>query len=447
MILFNEPDLLSKIPIGTSLQLRLESINRQYEDVQLSGLPLLETELQRVHSAKRGRTSRATVASINHDDRNIYMCAILENSQPDKGIIIPVKIRMYRELFEYKGELRIPYRVGDQLHVEVKSYDNAGKRSKLARPTGSESKALKKAGVEYGGDGRLRLPGRMTMQVQTKLLEASESPAFSAAVRDLFLSSSQPYGDRVITDLEQRFPVGKSVQGTVTYVNGGSIKLALKDGVTGRIAQDEISWWQARPYPKDHASVGDVLTVKVLRVDTREQAVDLSLKKVESEKDPWLGSVRKVFAPSKQFDGEVKNIQTYGVFVQFKLGLDGLIHIRDLGRYTRSFIEHPSDVVQVGDRVRVSVDEIDINKRKFSLTLRSILKKASSKDNAKSASKPAELNEASEVFQSWDTAWPWTDGENAIKKQKKPKPPEPPKARVRTPLEKRVPPADWALNW
>jgi predicted RNA-binding protein with RPS1 domain len=417
--------------------------------VGLTGLPRLEPYLKRIHTSDEHTALSATVVSIDYDERNIYVLAILDDSRPDKGLIIPAKIRMYRDLFEQKGDLRLPYRVGDTAYTSVRIRNDATTRDPVPKLTSREITALKRVGVSSNQAQHLCCNERLSLEACNKLIRVAETPGLANALRELYCRSNELLGDRIITDLEQRFPAGKHVKGTVTYISGGGVKLALKDGAVGHVARDEITWWNQRTRLEEFVEVGDVREGKVLHVDVGLQTVHLSFRKVLA--DSWQEAIEKKYPLSKGVEGIVQRIQPFGAFVMLEPGLDGLIPLAGMRAFHGRYVERAEDVVRVGDRVRVRVDRIDSLRQKISLVLVARL------GRAPVVRKSAQTEEASTVVEDlngpieplgWDDpVWPWTEGENAITEQKRPEPPPRPKPLKRVPLEKRPNPLSWTLTW
>lgn len=449
LALFSDPALLRSVPIGASFTLWVDSIDDRHEEVSLTGLPRLESYLQRYRTGDEDVAHSATVVSIDYDEQNIYVLVMLDDSRPDDGLIILAKIRMYRELFEQNGVLRLPYRVGDTVHTSVRVRNDTTSRCSFPRLTSRETTALDKAGVSRNQTQQLSCNERMSLEACNKLIRAAETAGLANGLRELYRTSNELFGDRIITDLEQRFPIGKHVKGTVTYIYGGGVKLALQDGVVGHVAREEITWWNQRTRVEEFVEVGDVCEGKVLNVDVGLQAVHLSFRMVFA--DSWQGAINKMYPLSKTVEGVVEGIQPFGAFVMLEPGLNGLVPLKGMRDFHGRFVERAEDVVRVGDRVRVRVDGIDVSRQNISLVLVARLGKAPASretEQTKKASKPEEDLHGSVEPLGWDDpVWPWTEGENAITEQKRPEPPARPKPSIRAPLEKRPNPLSWMLTW
>src|SRR3990170_7725184 len=157
---------------------------------------------------------------------------------------------------------------------------------------------------------------------------------------------------------------GRTVRGVVTNLTSFGVFVDL-GGVEGLIHVSELSWSRVR-HPADVASCGQELKVEVLSVDREAARVALSLKKLLP--DPWE-TVHERFDIDQIVEGEVTNVVKFGAFVCVDEGLEGLIHVSELG--DGSFL-HPRSVVREGERVRARIIHIDGPARRLGLSLREV---------------------------------------------------------------------------
>lgn len=164
-----------------------------------------------------------------------------------------------------------------------------------------------------------------------------------------------------------RLEVGAVLQGTVTALKefGAFVDLG---GVQGMVHISELAFGHVR-HPKEVLTVGQQIEVSVLRIEQSDnpkhpEKIALSLRALE--KDPWQEAQQK-FPAGAQVQGIVTRIQPFGAFVELSPGIDGLVHISELGAGRR--VNHPQEVVKVGDRVNATVLGVDTEKRRISLSL------------------------------------------------------------------------------
>ncbi|NIM94329.1 MAG: S1 RNA-binding domain-containing protein [Anaerolineales bacterium] len=157
---------------------------------------------------------------------------------------------------------------------------------------------------------------------------------------------------------------GSQIHGTVTNITRFGVFVDL-GGVEGLIHVSELSWGRVR-HPADVVQCGQDVTVQVLSVDRDQGRVALSLK--ELMPDPWEG-VEERYQIDDVVIGLVTNVVKFGAFVGIEDGLEGLIHVSELG--DGSFL-HPRSVVREGEQVRVRVIHIDASARRLGLSLRQV---------------------------------------------------------------------------
>ena len=144
-------------------------------------------------------------------------------------------------------------------------------------------------------------------------------------------------------------------------------------GVDGLVHVSELSWKHI-DHPSEVVQVGDEVTVEVLDVDMERERVSLSLK--ATQEDPW-----QHFARTHQIGqivpGKVTKLVPFGAFVRVEEGIEGLVHISELAE---RHVEIPEQVVQVGDDVMVKIIDIDLERRRISLSLKQANESAMASD-------------------------------------------------------------------
>src|SRR5438105_501188 len=134
-------------------------------------------------------------------------------------------------------------------------------------------------------------------------------------------------------------------------------------GVDGLVHVSELSWKHI-DHPSEVVEVGNEVTVEVLDVDLDRERVSLSLK--ATQEDPWRQFAR-THAIGQIVPGQVTKLVPFGAFVRVEEGIEGLVHISELAE---RHVEIPEQVVQVGDSIFVKVIDIDLERRRISLSLK-----------------------------------------------------------------------------
>ena len=168
-------------------------------------------------------------------------------------------------------------------------------------------------------------------------------------------------------DVAAKYPVGSRVRGRVVSITNYGAFVELEKGVEGLVHISEMSWTRNVRHPSQIASINDEIECVVLRVDEEEKKISLGMK--QTEEDPWLALPAKYPAGTK-IRGVVRNLTSFGAFVEVEPGIDGLVHISDMS-WTRR-VQHPSEVVRKGEEVEVIILSIDPDQKRISLGLKQV---------------------------------------------------------------------------
>ena len=168
-------------------------------------------------------------------------------------------------------------------------------------------------------------------------------------------------------EIDKKYPIGSRVRGRVVSITNYGAFVELEKGVEGLVHISEMSWTRNVRHPSKLVAIGDEVEAVVLKVDPNEEKISLGMKQVEE--DPWLALPVK-YPTSTVLDGVVRNLTSFGAFVEIEPGIDGLVHVSDMS-WTRR-IEHPSEVVQKGEPMRVVVLDVDAEHKRISLGMKQL---------------------------------------------------------------------------
>jgi small subunit ribosomal protein S1 len=169
------------------------------------------------------------------------------------------------------------------------------------------------------------------------------------------------------TTAADRYHVGDRVRGTVARVTDFGAFVELEPGLDGLIHLSEMSWSKKVRKPSDVVKPGDTVEVVVLGVNPADKRISLGLKQALG--DPW-DEVEKKFPIGAIVEGPVTQLKQFGAFVQVTEDVEGMIHVGDIANEKR--INHPQDVLKVGQVVRTTVLENDREKRRLRLGLKQL---------------------------------------------------------------------------
>ena len=167
----------------------------------------------------------------------------------------------------------------------------------------------------------------------------------------------------VKVELLKNLDEGQIVKGIVKNITdyGAFIDLG---GLDGLLHITDISWSRVTN-PSDHLNLGEEIDVKVLSFDKEKLRVSLGLKQIQN--DPWE-NVESKYSIGGIYEAEVSNITDYGCFAQIEEGIEGLIHLSELDWTSKNI--HPSKVVEMSQKIKVMILEIEHDKRRISLGLK-----------------------------------------------------------------------------
>jgi small subunit ribosomal protein S1 len=165
-----------------------------------------------------------------------------------------------------------------------------------------------------------------------------------------------------------KYQPGERARGTVTRVMEFGAFVELEPGIEGLIHVSEMSWVKRVKTAGDVLKPGDTVETVILGVSAGERRISLGLKQTLG--DPWADVAQK-FAVGSVIEGPVTSLTKFGAFVQLSEGVEGMIHISDISAEKR--INHPQDVLKVGQPVKAQVLEVDTEKRRLKLGIKQLV--------------------------------------------------------------------------
>lgn len=162
--------------------------------------------------------------------------------------------------------------------------------------------------------------------------------------------------------------VDSEMEGRVTRIMPYGIFVKLSDGVEGMVHVSELGWSKVAK-PEDVVKVGDTVMVRVIGIEPNKKPgmLKISLSMKQLTEDPWDNVVQQ-FREGDKVQGTVTRCAGFGAFVEVAPGIEGLVHISEMS-YTKRVLK-PEDIVSAGETVSVVIKEIDLAKRRLSLSIR-----------------------------------------------------------------------------
>jgi len=164
-------------------------------------------------------------------------------------------------------------------------------------------------------------------------------------------------------EVTAKYPPGAMVKGTVRNLTNYGAFVELQEGVDGLLHISDMSWTRKVSHANEILKKGDPIECQILTVDEDRRRIALGLKQMGE--DPWETRIPEKYAPGKTVTGKVTKITNFGVFVQLEDDLEGLLHVSELADHK---VDHPENMVQVGQDLEVRILRVDTGERKIGLS-------------------------------------------------------------------------------
>jgi len=284
-------------------------------------------------------------------------CRIIKLDTADEDVVVDRRAVLEEEEQEAKEKRYSQVKEGETVTGTVRSLTDFGAFVDI----GGVDALLHVADISWG---RVNKPADVLkpgQEVEAKVLKVDAAKRRIA----IGLKQLQPHP----WDLAgEKYKVGDRVQGTVTRLADFGAFVELEKGVEGLIHLSEMSWSKKVRKPADAVKAGEQVEVAVLGVNQAERRISLGLKQVLG--DPWAEVPRK-FPVDSQVEGKVTSLQKFGAFVELAEGVEGMIHVGDISAEKR--INHPQEVLKVGQTVKALVLEADVAKRRLRLGMKQLV--------------------------------------------------------------------------
>lgn len=165
--------------------------------------------------------------------------------------------------------------------------------------------------------------------------------------------------------IENKYPVGGRIKGRVVNLVPYGAFIELEQGVEGLVHVTELSWTKRVNNPGEVLRIGEEVEAVVLGIQKDEQKISLGIRQLDE--NPWDMVVHN-YPVGARVRGKVRNLTTYGAFIELEEGIDGMVHVSDMS-WTRK-INHPSEMLKKGDEVDALVLDVDSSQQRISLGMK-----------------------------------------------------------------------------
>ena len=284
----------------------------------------------------------------------VIRCEVVELDRRNKNVIVSRRRALEKEYAEQRDKLRAELANGQVRHGVVRRITDFG------------------AFVDLGGvDGLLHI-----RDLSWGTVNKVEDVVHEGQEVDVVILKVDASKDRISLGLKQaqpdpwagagnKYTMGESLKARVVRLADFGAFAELEPGIDGLIPISEMSWGRVKSV-SEACSIGDMVDVKIIRVELEKRRIALSMKQAQA--DPWAG-VLQSFTPQSVIKGTVKRLTDFGAFVEVAPGIEGLIHISEM---SDKRVNTCADVVQVGQEVETRVLGVDAEQRRISLSIKQV---------------------------------------------------------------------------
>jgi len=283
-------------------------------------------------------------------------CKIIKIDTVRMNVIVSRKMLIEEQRAVMKQKILSEIKEGDVLQGIVKNIVDFG------------------AFVDLGGIDALLHIGDMSWR---RVTHPSEVVALEQAINVKVLKID-PQTERVFVGLKQlienpwekvgtKYEPLMKIKGKVVNIVSYGVFVELEPGIEGLLHISEMSWTKKISHPSELVAVGDTIEVVILKINPAKQEISLGMKQLET--NPWL-DIEKKYEVGTKILGRVKNVTSYGAFIEIEEGIDGLIHQSDMV-WTKKIVK-PSTILKKGDKIEAVILSIDPTQKRVSLGLKQL---------------------------------------------------------------------------
>jgi len=281
-------------------------------------------------------------------------CLVLKIDEARRNIVVSRRALIEAERAEKKAQLLAELEVGQRRKGIVKNIAEFGAFVDLGGIDG----LLHITDMSWG---RINHPSEMVsidQEIEVQVLHIDyEKEKIALGLKQ---RTASPW-----ETVEQKYPVGSRVKGTVVNVMSYGAVVKLEEGIEGLVHISEMSWTRRISHPSELVQVDDEIEVVVLGISKEKQEISLGMK--QTQDNPW-DLVAQRYPIGSVVKGTVRNLTNYGAFIEIEEGIDGLLHVSDMS-WTRK-ISHPNEMVEKGQELECRVLSVDQERRRIALGLK-----------------------------------------------------------------------------
>jgi small subunit ribosomal protein S1 len=302
------------------------------------------------------RTGTRDAAELEKLVEQEIRCRIIKLDVADEDVVVDRRAVLEEEESAVRERRLAELNVGDSMTGTVRSLTDYGAFVDL----GGFDGLLHVAEIAWN---RIAKPSDVLSageQVQVRIIKIErETKRISLSLRQL---QANPWDN-----ITEKYKGGQRVHGSVTRVADFGAFVELEPGVEGLIHVSEMSWGKKIKIVSDFIKVGENVEAEVLGVNADEKRISLGLKQTTG--DPWAKAAEQ-FAEGTVVEGPITRLAPFGAFLQVEEGVEGLIHVSEIDPEKR--VNHPQDVLKVGQIVKAQILAVDPAKRQLKLSIKQL---------------------------------------------------------------------------
>jgi small subunit ribosomal protein S1 len=281
-------------------------------------------------------------------------CRIIKLDVDDEDVVVDRRVLAEEEDRSTKERRYTEIKEGDLVHGEVRSLTGYGAFVDI----GGVDALLHIGDISWSRVSKAEDVLSVGQQVEAKVLKIdAEKQRISVGMKQLL---PHPWDG-----LAARLTAGDRVKGVVTRVTDFGAFVEVEAGVEGLIHLSEMTWAKKVRKPSDVLNPGDAVEAVVLGVNMGERRLALGLKQTLG--DPWAEVAQK-FPAGSAVEGPISSFTKFGAFVELAEGVEGMVHVSEIT--AEKHIQHPQDVLKLGQVVKAQVLEVDTAKRQLRLSMK-----------------------------------------------------------------------------
>ncbi|MBC8503386.1 MAG: S1 RNA-binding domain-containing protein [Chloroflexi bacterium] len=351
-------EALGNAPLGTQVTVTVEYIDKQVRRVRASRLKASEAALFRLMGKDKKRVVDAYIADVRENGLYLWLDYERTENYAPVGAFVHINNLLQRPDEMKLGEVcRVevaPRNWRKPLRRTIDSIDNdvAGQLTKANLGNGLQWDELTNS---------FSLDKRMSFDQRWKLLEFSKDGRFRRTINMLFRRSNEPYVKILdVTGVENLAPlIGQTTKAVVTKITDDFVDLEVEGGLQTGIPKHKVLFDRDKELHEE-ITKGEVVNTWVEEVDLENVRAELTM--LDPAKDPL-----NAYEPGQVLVGQVVNTEDFGAFVELSPGAQGMVHVSELAWYR---VDKLSEIVELGQSVKVRIIDIDRAERRAELTMR-----------------------------------------------------------------------------